>query len=68
VEVEEVLIMDLVEQVALVAVVMEMVLATEGPIHFLNLKDRLVLEVEVDLLLIQLVVHMDIMVVLVLLS
>ena len=58
---------DLVVMVVLEEVVLEMVLETEGLIHFLNLKDRLALEVEVELLLIQVAVHLDIRVVLVLL-
>ena len=57
---------DLVVLVVLAEVVLEMVLATEGLIHFLNLKDRLAQEVEVELLLIQVAVHSDIRVVLVL--
>ena len=44
----EVVMVDLVVMVVLVEVVLEMVLATEGLIHFLNLKDRLALEVEVE--------------------
>jgi hypothetical protein len=67
VEVAEVVMVDLVVMVVLEEVVLEMVLATEELIHFLNLKDRLALEVEVELLLIQVAVHLDIRVVLVLL-
>ncbi|MDD9817780.1 MAG: hypothetical protein OXU61_06560 [Gammaproteobacteria bacterium] len=66
-EVAEVVMVDLVVMVVLAEVVLEMVLATEGLIHFLNLKDRLAREVEVELLLIQVAVHLDIRVVLVLL-
>tara|TARA_Y100000004_G_scaffold111066_1_gene124664 strand:- start:7 stop:225 length:219 start_codon:yes stop_codon:yes gene_type:complete len=67
VEVAEVVMVDLVVLLVLAEVVLEMVLATEEPIHFLNLKGRLALEVEVELLLIQVAVHLDIKVVLVLL-